>query len=264
MFRYSFPEGLYEVSHKRVEHPTGECYNNHVHSYCEILLFISGNADYNIDGTLYSPEPYDLLLIADAKYHYLIPKDNVPYENYVIGFDRSLISEERYTGIFPDSHIINIRDNAEMRGFFERLDKYHDICTREDFCECARLIISEMLIYLSLMPKNHGFHETYSNTRVSSMIALIDEHITEELNADIIAKKLFLSRSYVQNVFSKVMHIGIKKYINQKKVLLAAKDIEKGMSPKDAAEKYAFSDYSSFYRSFRSVLGASPCEKQHH
>ena len=87
MFQRQIGSSVLEVSHKLMESPNQSVYFNHIHNHCEILLFIRGQADYNIDGQIFSPSPYDLLFIPAATYHYLIPTASVPYENYVIGID---------------------------------------------------------------------------------------------------------------------------------------------------------------------------------
>ncbi len=262
MFKERIQGGFHEVSHKRTETPDGASYNNHVHSYCEILLFICGNADFNIDGTIYSPSPYDLLLIPDTKYHYLIPKAGEPYENYVLGFEKDILTQAQYDSIFSTPYVINIRDNAELCGFFTRLDYYNENYSREDFEKCATYLIRELLVYLGYLHKNDSDSIPFRNKQVHDIISIIDGNITEKLSADIIAKKLFLSKSYVQNIFSQVMHIGLMQYINQKKIFLAASDIEKGMTPSQAAEKYGFGEYSSFYRCYKKVLGTSPKKRR--
>ena len=96
MFHATISETVPEISHKRIEKPTRSVYYNHIHNHCELLLFISGQADYNIDGQAFSPSPYDLLFIPAATYHYLIPADSIPYENYVIGIDPAMIPAEHY------------------------------------------------------------------------------------------------------------------------------------------------------------------------
>lgn len=262
MFKESIKPGFYEISHKLAECPDGSNYNNHTHTYCEILLFISGTADFNIDGTIYSPHPYDLLLIPDTKYHYLIPKSGSPYENYVIGFDRAIISENIYNRIFSEPHIINIRDNSELCGFFTRLDFYHENYSNDDFEKCASLLIQELLVYISYLPKKTTDSAPFRHKQVDDIIDIINENITERLNAEYIAKRLFLSKSYVQNVFSNVMHIGLRKYIIQRKIFCASKDISEGMPLGRAAEKYSFTDYSSFYRAYKETFGCSPRAKK--
>ena len=125
MFHISINEMIPEVSHKRIEHPTQSVYFNHIHNHCELLLFISGQADYNIDGQIYSPSPYDLLFIPAATYHYLIPTSSIPYENYVIGIDPSYIDPDHYGKLFHAPLMISIKEDEQLLNYFKQLD--HDL-----------------------------------------------------------------------------------------------------------------------------------------
>ena len=62
--------------------------------------------------------------------------------------------------------------------------------------------------------------------------------------------------------FSQKMKIGLKKYIMQKKIYAAHKDISKGLAPSDTCEKYSIGDYSTFYRLYKKHFGSSPREKK--
>ena len=114
MFNERIGNTVYEVSHKKIESPKSDVYQNHIHSFCEILLFISGDADFNIDGQLYHPKPYDLFLIPSGTYHYIKPKESAPYENYVIDFSPEIISEKHVERIFTPPYQLNIRSDNEF------------------------------------------------------------------------------------------------------------------------------------------------------
>ena len=89
---------------------------------------------------------------------------------------------------------------------------------------------------------------------------LIAENLEKPIDADFLAREMMLSKSYVQNVFSQEMHIGLKKYITQKKLFAAQTDLAGGMSAADVCAKYEFSDYSSFFRQYKQMMGVSPRE----
>ena len=125
-----------EVSHKRIEVPDRSVYFNHIHNRCEFLLFVSGEAEYNIDGKVYTPSPWDLILIPSGVYHYLIPLSSTPYENYVIGVAPYLIAQAHYKKIFTPPYIINIKDDPELPGFFSRLDIFDSTYSDDDFTKC--------------------------------------------------------------------------------------------------------------------------------
>ena len=259
MFLEQIGSHILEVSHKRIECPDQSVYFNHIHNHCELLLFISGSADYNIDGQIFTPSPYDLLFIPAGIYHYLIPTSDAPYENYVIGVHPSMLPAEHYQQLFTPPLMINTQEDAELKGFFERLDLYRAQYSDGDFARCADALIRELLTYCFYRKSSlHHVHSRGDVTHVNEIIRFIGEHIREPLDADTVAKHFHLSKSYVQNMFSQNMHIGLKKYIMQKKISAAHADISQGMRPMDACEKYAFGDYSSFFRLYKKSFSASP------
>ncbi len=258
MFQRKIGNTIVEVSHKRIEEPKQSVYFNHIHNHCEFLLFVSGEANYNIDGQIFCPRPYDLLFIPAATYHYLIPISSHPYENYVVGIDPAEILQPHYEKLFSPPLMINIKEDAEFLGFFNRLDFYWENYFQEDFDRSSKALISEFVTYCAYQKDNMQSVHSGSVAHIDKIIGYISEHLEEKLDAESIAQHFFLSESYVQNLFSKNMHIGLKKYIAQKKIYAARADMLQGLSPNEACEKYRFGDYSIFYRVYKKTFGDSP------
>ena len=258
MFQKNIGTAIVEVSHTQIEMPRQSVYFNHIHNHCELLLFVSGEANYNIDGQIYKPQPYDLLFIPAATYHYLIPVTSRPYENYVVGVDPSELPAEHYQTLFSPPLMVNIKDDAELMGFFTRLDFYRDNYSEADFDRAAKSLISELLTYCAYQKEKLQSVHSGSKERIDEIIGYIAEHLEEKLDAEQIARHFYLSPSYVQNLFSQYMHIGLKKYIMQKKIYAARADILRGLSPNEVCEKYRFGDYTVFYRIYRKTFGSSP------
>lgn len=254
--RSSFP--IYEISHKYVETPDASSYSRHMHNCCELLLFVSGDANYNIDGILYKPNPYDLLIIPRATYHYFIPVSPLPYENYVLDFDPCITAVRHAEKIFARPVIINIKDDKEFCRFFKRLDLYRESYSKEDFSICAGALLRELLVYCSYRMDQSVLLEPERPPLVDTVLRLIEENLERSIDAEFVAAELRLSKSYIQNMFSQSMHIGLKQYIMQKKVFAAHSDMMNGMSASDASAKYAFTDYSVFFRLYKKILGYPP------
>ena len=261
MFQTSIGNAIIEVSHKEIEHPEKAVYYKHIHSHCEILLFVRGEAHYNIDGQIFKPSPYDLIFIPAATYHYLIPEENVTYENYVIGLDPSFIEESHYRKLFAPPLIISAHNDDQLMAFFTRLELYQKKYGAKDFELCAASLIRELCIYCSYHKEDlHSVHSG-THTHIDRIVSYIAKHLEEPLDADILARRFSFSRSYVQNLFSQNMHIGLKKYIMQKKIYAAHRDLLSGLSPSAVCEKYGFGDYSSFYRLYRKTFSSAPNKK---
>ena len=235
-------------------------YGRHFHETCELLMLITGDACYNIDGNNYALKPYDVLLIPPSTYHFLIPLSNEPYESYVINIKVPFVGKERLQKLFSPPYIINILNDSMLRRMFSMLDYYFENYSRTDFKEASEHLLGEILICLSYKPKEEidSVFAAGNNPLISRITAFVSENLDQDLNADMIAKHLNFSRSYVQNQFSEVMGIGLKQYINQKKIYAAHADIQNGLSPNEAARKYCFQDYSGFFRQYKKILGFSP------
>lgn len=261
MFIKQLGQEIPEVSHKRIEKPVQGVYFNHIHNHCEILLFLCGDAHYNIDGQILTPRPYDLLLIPSATYHYLIPTASTPYENYVIGIDPSMLDHRHYETLFTPPLMLHIGEERELIELFERLDRYEGLFSEEDFAKAAAALIRELVLYCSYRKEDLQYTAGGGSGHVGEVIRYIGEHLEEPLDADQIAARLHLSKSYLQNLFSQSMHIGLKAYIMQKKIYAAHADLRRGLSPGEVCEKYCFGDYSVFYRLYRKHFSSAPTQK---
>jgi AraC-like DNA-binding protein len=224
-----------------------------------MLLFISGNAEYNIDGEQFVLKPYDLLLIPKSKYHFLVPvNDDEPYESCILMMETDF--SEKCAELFKPPYIINIADNEYLRRMFEHFTYCYDKYTEVDFGNAVINITKEILIYLSYIPKSKS--TVGERSIVAEVIEFIERNIKNELNAGVIAQHFNFSKSHVQNKFSTVMGIGLGQYIHHKKMYAADNDIQNGMLPCEAAEKYGYTSYPSFYRQYVKTFGKSPVKRK--
>ena len=258
MFQVELSETIPEISHKRIEHPSQSVYFNHIHNHCELLLFISGKANYNIDGQVFSPSPYDLLFIPAATYHYLIPTASIPYENYVIGIDPSLIDPTHYKQLFTSPLMISIKEDTQLLNFFKQLDHDKLHYSSRDFEVCAGCVIHQLITYCAYHKPELTSVGSGTLPYIDGIIQFINANLEKPLDADSISQHFSLSKSYVQNLFTQKMHIGLKKYIMQKKIYAAHADLSRGAAPMEICEKYNFGDYSVFYRLYRKTFQTAP------
>ncbi len=262
MFEDHFLNNVFEVSHKQVINPIKENYANHMHTYCEIVLFVTGQVNYNIDGNMFSPKKYDLMFIPKDTYHYLLPYCDTVYENYVLSFRHDIICEEQYKKIFSYPYIVNIASMPNILDFFSRLDNYKSFLSKRDFESISNLLVKELLISCSYIDKKEYSTEVSNNPLVESVISYITNNIKKPLNVHIIAEGIGFSTSYIQNTFSENMNIGLKQYILKRKIFAARNDIHQGKNPVEVSEDYGFDDYSNFYRAYKKIFGYSPKAKK--
>lgn len=232
--------------------------SEHMHSWHELLLIVRGNVSYCIDGFRFKVNPYDLMFIPANTYHFLIPEDESVYENFVISIDDDFIAKEKLDKLFVPPYKINIRKDEAMRELFERYKSFDKIFDSDDADFMAKNTIEQILVYSLYKPKEGKLSDKNTVGLISQYIA---ENIEKPLDSKIIAEKFNFTSSYIQNLFSKEMGIGIKHYINKKKIFAAHREIQNGLLASEAADKYGYQNYSSFYRQYIRTFGISPKKK---
>ena len=77
------------------EEPPERHLEMHTHDYYEIFVFLSGDANYHVEGIVYPMEPGDILIMKKAEAHSMWINRSVPYERAVIHFTADAIVGER-------------------------------------------------------------------------------------------------------------------------------------------------------------------------
>jgi len=258
MFVEKIGNAVYDISHMVLEEPRDHMYYKHMHPFCELLLFVEGDMDFCIGGEYYHLQPYDLLLIPQGTYHYGKLRTAARYENYVIDFYSTILPPEKMKVLFSAPTVFNIGGDPQQLRFFKLLDSYHEMYDTSDFMICAECLVREILMYCCYTSRASSPVLRERNSLVHTILDYIDGHLEEKLDVDILAEHMNLSRSHIQNIFSRSMQIGLKQYIIQKKILAAQNDLSNGMSATAIAAKYHFNDYSTFYRQYKKTFGQTP------
>ena len=85
---------------------------------------------------------------------------------------------------------------------------------------------------------------------------LCDSNYT--LSVSDIAKTIGLTPKYLITMFKKTVGESPKRYATNKRLEIAARLLEDGLTPKEVAESLKYADYVTFYRAFTDMYGISP------
>ena len=236
-------------------------YSTHTHNTYELIYFLSGDATHVIEDKRYKLRRGDLIIIRPLQYHFIHIDNESNYERYDIlldpeahGIDVTLIDE------LPE--VINILDNPMAVSVFERFDFYRKALDDGNFDKLLPHLLTELFYILSLTPSKSNVKAIASSPLLTEALRYINDNLCTLTGIAEIAKKLFVSESYLFRLFKNELHQTPKKYIREKRLLLAQKMISEGKKPIIVYEMCGFSDYTAFYRSYISCFGHPPSKKK--
>lgn len=245
----------------------------HLHDNFEIYMFLSGGVRYFIEKNSYDLVPGDILIMRPDEIHKATFTSNETYERIVINFPenvlRTLSTEGNelsycyYNRPHGEKNRLNSTDEEknELIALFEKLimaDKYKKMWS----------IQLKLSIFLEIMVRiNRIFSD---ETRITSsplhhrslipILEYIDQNLDKDLSLKSLQDKFFVSGSYLCQIFKQTTGSTLHEYIIYKRISRAKQFLINGESSYNASIKSGFSDYSSFYRTFKKVTGYSPRE----
>lgn len=259
-----FEESGYALLHSKDNKVDPKKYklHNHYGSY-EVYMFLKGNADFIIEGSVYPMEKYDIFLLNPNEFHNVSHHSGGVYERVVLQIDNMFFTKndcDNLRRIF-DAHKIG-RQNMIPASFvvennifeiIERMEKY----SKEEGGEIAvRCGILELLYALN---KYKNKEEILSNNeKITPIIMYINENITMPLTVDMIAEKFFLNKCYLCRLFKKHTGLTVNKYITYKRIILVKNLCNAGKTISQASAEAGFGTYSNFYKMYVKETGKSP------
>lgn len=259
-------EGLY-TRYAIDNEPHDENFTMHVHESCEIFYFVSGSAEYLVEGARYPLETGNILIMRPSESHRTKILDNKKYERYAVNFSASFIDdidpEHRLLKPFFDRPLG--RGNMFLPAEFDG-ENVHKIfaemcrkCNRYDTLINVRTHLFWLLDRINRAWVKRGSEEYAPPQNISErMVLYVNYHLFEELSVPMLAERFFLSPSQFSRVFRQATGAAPWEYITIKRLAATREKIRSGETVQYAAESCGFGDYSAFYRAYVKYFGRSP------
>lgn len=255
MFYEQKKSDLY-FAHKYDGNPAGCIDPYHFHAEYEMILFVRGSAEYTVESKKYKLTPGDIVFTAPGQHHYINVSADCPYERYVIRFSERNLPRNLIAALKHGCY--STKDTAIVALFMSldgHIENYHGECSYE-LLKCELL---QILYYFCSECKPCGYE--IENQRVYKTIEYISNNISTDFTLVDICKDLRCSESYIRQEFHENMNTTVISYVRQKRIFLAQSLINQGAKTKDIYKKCGFDDYSTFFRTYKKVLGHTPSLK---
>ncbi len=254
-----------EISHSINDFPINEDFFMHIHDLYEILCFVSGEADFIVEGNSYKMKSGCIVIARASESHKINIKGTEAYERYVINFSpeyllRCGFSPEIFKA-FEDRKIgeKNVYFPDELEGIYpiEFFRKFFYDSKHNNWEDVYKARIATLLCSI-----NSAFYNksSISGNRYThnKLIDYVNKNLFGDVSLEKISCDLHLSISQVNRNFKDLTGSTVHNYVISKRLIAAQKMISEGKSANEACQLSGFNDYSSFFRIYKKRFGVSP------
>ena len=261
----------FEVFHYREPRPTGV--EVHHHDFYEIYYLLDGQVDYWVDGKVLHMQPGDLLLINPQELHRpLVGVEKNNYERIVLWINRDFLENMasangelvRCFNSGDPNHSNLIRPAAPERSTLtvrmsELVREFYGSEYGSD--QAAYGLFLQLMVHINRMAQRTQKQQGETgqlSALVQKTLQYIADHLAEPITLDILADLFYVSKYHLSHTFTKETGISIYRYILLRRLLMARQQLLAGEPAGQVSRNCGFSDYTSFYRAFKSEYGISP------
>jgi len=231
----------------------------HYHDVLEILFIKSGYISYEVGDKRYPLRKNTLVLTRPNERHCICINGDALYERYDILFDCEKLTPYLASLLPNDLSVVYFDANQQVVQLFEKMDFYCRVLSGEPLGKVLLHLTEEVLLNAAIETGGQQEH-TEKRTLLTRALAYMDEHLLTISGIDEICEQLYISKSHLHHLFMEQMSITPKRYIMEKRLQLARRELLMGSKATDVALRYGFTDYSAFFRAYKKYFGYSPVQ----
>lgn len=255
----------FQLSHNR--DPYFRTMEFHVHDFLELYYFLDGSVTYYIEDQVYDLCPGDLLIIPAGKMHRpVIANEHAAYERMVLWITPQYLQsidspagdlQKNLQKVGEHGYCVPFRgdETVFVTALLKKLLYMQKNDTDPKFCAGA------VELYLWTIFRSYGVIDTTHRNEtqvIPQVIRYITEHFSEPLTLEDIAAEFFVSKSYLNRHFKAYTNSTVYAYIMALRLTHARRMLREGIPAVEAGRECGFSDYSTFYKAFKTQTGLSP------
>lgn len=244
----------------------------HYHDFHKILILLSGDVTYCIEGRTYALSAKDIVLVNAGEVHKPIIHSDTPYERIILyvspdflaGYetddgDLSLCFQHAFA---EQAHVLRL--HASRTGSLGDSIRKLDASAKDKDYACElhqRILFLEFMIQLNRAALHNHIEfvgDSASNEKIVAILSYLNEHLTEDISIDELSSRFYLSRYYLMHTFKEQTGYTIGGYLLTKRLFLAKEYIAAGTPITDVCYACGFKNYSTFSRAYKKSFGESP------
>lgn len=241
----------------------------HYHEFCKLLLLVSGQGSYYIDGQHYLLHSGDIVLVGSHSIHKPEMEENTRYERIIIYVSPAYLqmlstADCDLPALFSGKITHVLRPTEQHRKHLFRLaSELERDLSQEGF---GRELLSSASLTRLLVEVGRcmaGCADQPSprmpqNRRNYEIMQYLDNHLSEDIDMDTLSEQFFVSKYFMMRSFREETGSTIYGYLTQKRLMKARQQMEAGRSATESCYACGFGSYSSFTRAYSKYFGTTP------
>ena len=221
----------------------------------EIILFISGDCEFYVEGNIYKLNPYDIVIASNNELHRMVHNSPQKYDRYLININTDFFAKNNCIGLenifkkqTPGTYNYISADVVKKTKIIDLIEKTNDYFL-EGEAVVAKCVLIELLYTINKV--SHPMpYEGITSKYIPDIVAYINQNLSDDLSLPTLSEKFHISQAHISRLFKKHMKMSVKKYITYKRLILVRELCLSKESLLNASLAAGFSNYSSFYRSY--------------
>lgn len=254
-------------NHLRYIHPDWNEVIPQIHNAFEILFVIKGSLIYTTNKRTYYVSENSIILTRSGAYHRLNLNDCDTYERYNILFDESIIMPSCLAKLPEELDILVPKNPAFFLSLFQKFDFYCEVFTDAELSRLISNLVEEIffnIVHLSANPENHIYNTAFSAPPLLVAVTeYIEKNISAAFSVESLCREFYISKSYLLKLFRDHLHLSPQQYMLSRRMIRAQNLLRSGKKPTELFTACGFSDYSTFYRSYKRFWGYAPSDEIH-
>lgn len=245
VYDFNMGEFKLEYTESLVEQPV--IWESHCHGQYEMIAVADGDIMVRLEGQNYRLKKNQIIIIPPLCYHSVTANEEGSYCRITALF-----------GIEAIPSVLRSEFTEKGRSTYvssSTIDKIKKLCLEDNDSYYAPLIQSLMIqIFYDSLSDAQNSVKIETDELLQRALRYIDEHLSEKILLDDLARYTARSKSSFCHLFEQKMNISPKQYILQKRLAVAEKLIDEGASYTAAAMQVGYENYSNFYRLYKKNL----------
>lgn len=244
----------------------------HYHDFDKLIIFLSGNVAYLIEGRSYELHPYDLVFVPQHMIHRPLINHTVPYDRIIIYLSPDFLTAFKTADYDLSACMQRARQtHAEVLRIphlsqsvlFQSIKTLEQACSEDAYANELRcqLLFLEFMIQLnrSILNQDIIYPDTSStNEQIQQILAYLNDHLTESIRIEQLSERFHISRYHMMRLFKQETGYSIGDYVTSKRLIVAKELLQQDYPLTEVCYMSGFSSYTTFSRSYKAMYGKSP------